>query len=193
MRSKNYKNHIFGQGLITLLLFLLIDGIAIEFWGRISLASPGMQSAKVVRIIDGDSLIVSMKKCRIPLNGNPAQCIVQLACIDPPEKGEHPYFEKSKQRLDKLLPPGTGIMLRDPGTTALKNRVVAEVFTGNQSVNLQLVREGTAVILCKYLNNCGNSRSAFLSAEAAARKAGLGVWNPRQPWTQSRENNSCRS
>ena len=192
MGRKNYKNHIFWQGLITLLLLLLIGGIFSQFWGSTSLASVSSQSARVIDVIDGDTLNVKMAQCRLPINGNPQQCRIRIACIDTPERGQNPFYQQAKNRLGELLPRGTNITLRDTETTA-GNRIVAEVFTGGRSVSMQMVKEGKAVAYCKHLNVCPSSRNGLLSAEAAARKAGLGVWNTQRPWRQSRENHPCRN
>lgn len=192
MGRKNYKNHIFWQGLITLLLLLLISGIISQFWGNTSLASVSTQSATVISVVDGDTLNVKMGQCRLPINNNSQQCRIRLACIDTPERGQNPFYEQAKDRLRQLLPRGTNIIVKDTNTTA-GNRIVAEVLKGRNSVNIQMVREGKAVVYCKHLNICSSSRNGLLSAEAIARKAGLGVWNPRQTWTQIRENHPCRS
>ncbi|MFB2876436.1 thermonuclease family protein [Floridanema aerugineum] len=191
MSRKNYKNHIFWQGLITLLLLLLIGGIVSQFLGNSSLAAAG-QSAIVLKVIDGDTIDVKMAQCRIPLNGNPQQCRIRLACIDAPERRDSPFYKQSKDRLQQLLPSGSNITIKDTGTNA-GNRVVAEVLTGGNSVNIQMVREGKAVAYCRHLKDCPDLSNGLLSAEAAARKAGLGVWNTQQPWTRMRQNHPCRS
>lgn len=192
MSRKISKNQFFWQGLITLLLLLLISGLANQFWGSTSLASVSTQSATVLNVIDGDTLNVKMAQCRLPINGNTQQCRIRIACIDTPERGQNPFYQQAKNRLQELLPRGTNITLRDTETTA-GDRIVAEVFTGRRSVSIQMVKEGKAVAYCKHLNSCPSSRNGLLSAEAAARKAGLGVWNPQRPWTQIRENHPCRS
>lgn len=157
-----------------------------------SLASQPLQPAAVIKIVDGDTLDVSMAGCRLPSTGSAEQCTVQLACIDTPEAKAKPFFQQSKDRLTALVPPGTAIMVRDTGNiTPDGKRVVGEVFVKNKSVNLQMVREGKAVIYCKNLENCAGARNSYLSAEAAAKREGLGVWNPKQPLTQFRETHPC--
>ncbi|MBE9225055.1 thermonuclease family protein [Phormidium sp. LEGE 05292] len=192
MSRKNYKNYLFWQGLITLLLLLLISGIFSQFWGNTSLASVSTQSATVISVVDGDTLNVKMTQCRLPINNNSQQCRIRLACIDTPERGQNPFYQQAKDRLIELLPRGTNITVKDTDTTA-GNRIVAEIFRGRNSINIQMVKEGKAVVYCKHLNVCSDSRNSLLSTEAAARKAGLGVWNPQQSWTQSRENHPCRN
>lgn len=190
MIRKNYKNHLFWQGLITLLLLLLISGIFSQLWATNSLASV-TQSATVTSVVDGDTLNVKMAQCRLPINGNPQQCRIRLACIDTPERGQNPFYQQAKDRLRELLPRGTNITVKDTDTTA-GNRIVAEVFRGRNSVNIQMVKEGKAVVYCRHLNDCPDLSNGLLNAETAARKVGLGVWNPQKPWTQIRESHPCR-
>ncbi len=63
-------------------------------------------------------------------------------------------------------------------------RMVAEVYL-KQSVNLQLVKEGAAVIYRQYFNGCATTTKQFEQAEAQAKKKKLGFWNqakPVMPW-----------
>lgn len=176
---------------ITSLLFLtFMGGISTQFLPQVSQAAQPLPSAKVTRIVDGDTLDINWSGCRLPSRDNPQECQVRLACIDTPEVGQEPFFEEAKNRIENLLPVGTIIQLRDTGDSN-GDRIVAEIFLGKQSVNLQLVREGKAVIYCRHLNSCAGSRKSYLNAEAAAKREGLGVWNPKQPWTQSRESHPC--
>ncbi|WP_208766816.1 thermonuclease family protein [Nostoc flagelliforme] len=48
-------------------------------------------------------------------------------------------------------------------------RLVGELFLGNQSVNLQMVREGQAVVYTQYLGNCAVTKDEYLKAEAQAK------------------------
>ncbi|NJK66953.1 MAG: thermonuclease family protein [Microcoleus sp. CSU_2_2] len=174
-----------------LILAMFVFGVAYPTLAQRRLASSPLQQAKLFNITDGDTVDIEMVKCRVPWKGNQQICRVRLACIDTPERGQNPLFENAKNRIEQLLPVGTSVTIRDTGDTNY-NRIVAEIFTANRSVNLQMVREGHAVNYCKYLNqNCSSDRTAYLNAEAAAKKEGLGVWNPQQPWTQMRESHPC--
>lgn len=157
-----------------------------------TLASQPLLPASVIKIVDGDTLDVRMAGCRVTSTGSAEECRIQLACIDTPETNAKPFFQQSKDRLAALVPPGTAIMVRDTGNiTPDGKRVVGEVFVNKKSVNLQMVREGQAVIYCQHLDNCAGSRNSYLSAEAAAKREGLGVWNPKQPLTEFRETHPC--
>ncbi|WP_094677735.1 thermonuclease family protein [Hydrocoleum sp. CS-953] len=144
------------------------------------------QQARISRILDGDTLEVTMSECRIPWDGNSQLCRLQLACIDGPDYGDSPFFEAAKSRLETLIPRGTIVSVSDTGKSSRK-RIVAEVFKDNTSINLQLVREGKASLFCKHLNDtCPSSKSAYLNAQNSARQAGLGVWNSKQYWQKAR-------
>jgi len=69
--------------------------------------------------------------------------------------------------------------------TDASGRTVAEVYRGNQSVNLQMVQEGQAVVYPQHLNNCAATQAQYLQAEAKAKQQRLGFWNqakPVMPW-----------
>jgi micrococcal nuclease len=166
---------------IDLLGMPLTNVMKIQFLESHAQAAQNLQQAKVTKIIDGDTLEVA-------ISGKIFQ--VQLSCIDTPEVDSEPFFTTSKNRLKALLPIGTSVLVRDTGKR-VRNRIVAEIFLGNRSINLQLVQEGKAVIFCKHLDNCQGTQQSYLNAEANARKKGLGVWNPTHPWRNAREAHPC--
>jgi micrococcal nuclease len=68
-------------------------------------------------------------------------------------------------------------------------RTVAELFLGNQSVNLMMVKEGQAVVYTQYIENCAATKDQYLAAEAQAKTQRLGFWNqdnPVMPWDYRR-------
>jgi micrococcal nuclease len=109
---------------------------------------------------------------------------VRLACIDAPETGQSPWGKQSADTLKQLLPTGQSINIR----TVEKDkygRTVAEIFKDNQSVNLQMVTGGHAVVYRQYLKGCADNQNQFLQAEATAKKQRLAFWNqdkPVMPW-----------
>ncbi|NJK76759.1 MAG: thermonuclease family protein [Oscillatoriales cyanobacterium RU_3_3] len=170
---------------------MFVAGVAYPTLAQRLSAPNSLQSGKVVHIVDGDTVDVEVSKCRVPWKGNPQICRVRFACIDTPEKGQKPFFDNARNRIEQLIPVGTSVTIRDTGDTNY-NRIVAEIYKSNSSLSLQMVREGHAVNYCRYLQkNCGTDRAAYLAAEAAAKQSGLGVWNPNQPWKQRRESSSC--
>lgn len=128
---------------------------------------------KVVSTRDGDDVTVSRGSERLR---------IRLACIDAPEMEQKPWGQQSAQRLKQLLPAGQTVQLRVVNTDE-SGRTVAEVYRGNQSVNLQMVKEGQAVVYPHHINNCAASKNQYLQAEATAKQQRLGFWNQSQPIT----------
>jgi micrococcal nuclease len=129
----------------------------------------------VVSVGDGDTLRVRSQGKTIT---------VRLGCIDAPEIAQKPWGEQSRNRLRQLLPQGTSVQMREISLDRY-GRTVAEVFLGNQSVNLQLVNEGQAVVYRQYLSGCATTKNQYLQAEAQAKQKKLGFWNqsnPVMPW-----------
>ncbi|NJR15231.1 MAG: thermonuclease family protein [Calothrix sp. CSU_2_0] len=148
-------------------------------------------TAKVISVGDGDTIRVEFSATKPANNPNTdileisyAPTTVRLGCIDAPEIKQQPWGTKSRDRLKQLLPPGKSVQIREI-TRDRYGRMVAEVYLGKQSVNLQLVKEGAAVIYRQYFNGCAATAKQFEQAEAAAKKRKLGFWNqakPVMPW-----------
>ncbi|WP_334191162.1 thermonuclease family protein (plasmid) [Synechococcus elongatus PCC 11801] len=127
----------------------------------------------VTRVSDGDTI-------RVLLNGKEER--VRLACIDAPEMRQTPFGVASRDRLRQLTPVGSTVRLRTL-TRDRYGRIVAEVFHQGKNVNLQLVREGQAVVYRQYLQGC--DRNAYLPAELEAKQRRSGFWQqeePMMPW-----------
>ena len=107
------------------------------------------------------------------------QIKIRLAEIDAPELSQ-PYGKKAKQRLS-LMVFGKDVSIT-PMTIDQYRRTVARVYQGTTDINLAMVQTGAAWAYRKYLTD-----TAFLKAEAEARKARTGLWalQPDQitpPW-----------
>jgi endonuclease YncB( thermonuclease family) len=151
------------------------DGIACERLPRrltIPTPQPNSSTYKVISVGDGDTLRV-----RQP---NGSAMTVRLACIDAPEMGQAPYGELASNRLKQLLPIGQTISLRIVDRDKY-GRSVAEVQMGQTNVNLQMVREGQAVVYRRYLASCPNTQSALLAAERSAKQRKIGFWQQANP------------
>jgi endonuclease YncB( thermonuclease family) len=101
---------------------------------------------------------------------------VKLACIDAPETNQQPDGLAATEKLKKLLPPGIPVVIRSIEKDE-SGRIVGEVFVDNRSVNLRLVEEGNAVVDEQSLDNCYESKTQFLIAEANAKNKRLGLWH----------------
>jgi micrococcal nuclease len=146
----------------------------------IALVSPTPASAKtnqtgtILSTGDGDTV-------RVQVNGKPIT--VRMACIDAPESTQAGGKE-SATRLSQFLPKNQSVQLRVVEIDRY-GRTVAEIFKGGQSVNLQMVQEGRAVVYRQYLSNCANTQTRYLKAETKAKQRKLAFWsqaNPVMPW-----------
>lgn len=132
------------------------------------------QMGTVISTGDGDTL-------RVQVNGKPVT--VRLACVDAPESTQAGGKEAAT-RLSQLLPKNQSVQLRVVEIDRYR-RTVAEVFKGGQSVDLQMVQEGRAVVYRQYLSACAATKDRYLQAEAKAKQRKLAFWsqaNPVMPW-----------
>ena len=132
-------------------------------------------TATVISAGDGDTL-------RVKRQGKVVT--IRMACIDAPETGQRPWRQQSAAKLKQLLPPGKAVQVREIERDRY-GRTVAEVYLGKQSVNLQMVKEGQAVVYRQYLNGCASTLNQYLQSEAQAKQKKLGFWNqpkPVMPW-----------
>lgn len=117
-------------------------------------------AGKVVGVTDGDTLTVLV-------NRQPVK--IRLAEIDTPERGQ-PWGTRAKQALsDKVFGKEVGLRVVD---TDRYGRTVAHVYLEGRDINREMVREGHAWAYRKYLRD-----PSLLEDEAAARKAGVGLWS----------------
>lgn len=142
-------------------------------------AEPGDRQSQfiVLSVGDGDTLKVQDGQTKMT---------VRLACIDAPERAQAPWGQAASERLKQLLPIGQGVQLREVDRDRY-GRAVAEVSVNGQSINLQMVQEGMAVIYPQYFHNCAATQAQYRQAEAIAKQQGVGVWNlsnplPTMPW-----------
>jgi len=132
-------------------------------------------SSAVVSVGDGDTIRVSQAGETIT---------VRLTCIDAPETAQVPWGQQSATKLKELLPIGQAVTLRVVDRDRY-GRTVAEVFKGSSSVNLQMVKQGEAVVYRQYLDRCSETKQQYLQAETEAKAQRLGYWNqsnPVMPW-----------
>lgn len=130
---------------------------------------PSALAATVVSTGDGDTLRV---------NDGRKTVTVRLGCIDAPERSQRPHGQMAANRLRQLLPKGQTVELRTIDQDRY-GRTVAEVYVNNQSINLQMVRDGMALLYRQYSKNCDANQ--FIQAEQQAKQQGLGIWNPSNP------------
>ncbi len=133
--------------------------------------APATNAITVVSVGDGDTFRANKQGQAIT---------VRLACVDAPELAQKPYGANATSQLKQLLPVGQEIALRTVDRDRY-GRTVAEVYTGGQSVNLQMVASGQAAVYRQYLNGCPANKQQLLQAEATAKRQGQGMWNRSNP------------
>ena len=93
---------------------------------------------------------------------------VRLAEIDTPEKRQ-PWSKRAKQALaSKIF--GKNVQIVVTGEDRY-GRHIGRIYLGKRDINREMVREGHAWAYRKYVRD-----PAFLEDEAAARRAGRGLW-----------------
>ena len=139
--------------------------------GSTAKPSSGLVSGPValVSVGDGDTVRVTSRQGE--------NVTIRLACIDAPETSQGASGKWSTQTLKGLV-QGKAISLK-PQVKDRYGRTVAEIYVGNRNINLQMVQLGAAYVYRQYLKQC--DRDAYLRAEDAATKKGLGVWGPYKP------------
>lgn len=137
-------------------------------------AAKTLPTATVVSVGDGDTLRVQ---------GPDGPLTIRLACVDAPESNQA-FGPEASLRLRQLLSTGQPVTVRAIERDRY-DRTVAEIYSGDQSVGLQLVREGHAVVYEQYLDGCAATADDYRQVEAAARAARLNFWSqpqPTMPW-----------
>lgn len=137
-------------------------------------AAKTLPTATVVSVGDGDTL-------RVQGQGNPVT--IRLACVDAPETNQT-FGPEALLRLRQLLSTGQPVEVRAIERDRY-DRTVAEIYSNGQSVGLQLVREGYAVVYEQYISGCAATADDYRQAESAARNARRNFWsqpNPTMPW-----------
>ena len=126
-------------------------------------------TAKVVRVIDGDTIVV--------LTENNQQIKVRLEAIDCPESNQD-FGYQAKQATAKLC-FNKEVRVKKTGEDKY-GRTLAFVYVGEVCVNEELLKQGMAWHYKYYNHDPGLAR-----LENEAREKKVGIWslpNPVAPW-----------
>ena len=124
----------------------------------------GGESATVVRILDGDSLVVAVEG---------EQVEVRLLGLNAPE-GSECHGDTAKEALEDLLASGTVNLVADDEDQDQFNRLLRYLYASSTDVNLELIRNGHANVV-----QGDHARSdEFAAATDSAADAELGMWSP---------------
>lgn len=123
--------------------------------------------ASVLGVVDGQTIQVKTD------TGETGR--VKLTCIDIPKTAPLKYHLAAKQKLQKLLPTKTPVVIRFVGQQE-SDRALGEVYLNTHSINLQLVKDGDAIVDQDTLSHCAETRTQYLIAQANAKNLKLGLW-----------------
>lgn len=136
-------------------------------------APAGSERAQVIRVIDGDTLVVADGRT------------VRLLGIDTPEthnpslRGPQPFGEAATLRLTALVQDRTVTLERDSTDTDHYGRSLRHVWVGRTLIAELLAREGLGHALAIPPDTRHAER--IRTAQVAAKTAGRGVWGLPRP------------
>ena len=140
---------------------MIMNKRAILFLIILFLISCSPRTVSVIKVIDGDTVIIS--------NGEKVRCIG----INAPETGEPFYIEAKRENKELVL--GKKVKLEfDKEERDQYKRLLAYIYVGNIFVNYELLRKGL-VFLYRDKDN-KRYRDLLLEAEREARENRRGLW-----------------
>lgn len=125
----------------------------------------GWLDGRVVRVVDGDSLVVQLASGPIE---------VRLHAADAPEY-DQPGGREAQRALSSRLTRGTTVTL-EPVSQDHYERMVAVVRLGEENVDAWLVRQGHAWAYRRFASD-----RRYCEWEEEARSAGRGLWAGSRP------------
>ena len=165
-------------------LALLAIGSVKLVLGLVVFAPQPLPASEVIRVVDGDSLIVKP-------NGIPQQ--IRLACFDAPEIGQYPYKRLAINAFRGLLPADSAVKIY-PITRDRYGRTVGHISTpGGVDVAEELVRRGLVFVYTRYLSDCDGPNLLLLESQARDSKSGIWSEGKRgitRPWIYRRGTNA---
>mgnify|MGYP000848144384 CR=1 FL=1 len=127
-------------------------------------------TAKVIRIVDGDTLEIMYGELPV---------MIRLEHIDCPEK-KQPFGTKAKQTLSDLC-FGQNVEIKFSGDKDRNGRYICVIFNEKGiNLNKEMIRLGMAWHFKKYSKD-----NSYAELENEARKNKVGLWqdtNPVAPW-----------
>lgn len=131
-------------------------------------------TGKVVRVVDGDTVVVGDHRIR-------------LTGIDAPETIQA-HGKEASEYLRGLIRGKTVIVVSSKKDRY--GRILGKIILGGIDVNLVMVKEGHAWWYSRYQKDqSGSDRRAYRMAEETARAAEIGLWSSTAipPWEYRRQ------
>jgi len=142
------------KNIIILILFIT----SLIFYYQITEPTSELTTAKVIRVIDGDTIQIE-DKTKIRLLG-----------INTPERHQ-PYYQEAKNFLINLVQNKT-IQIENHGQDKYK-RTLAYIFQNNKNINKLIIQNGLATL---YYYQKDKHYQALKEAEEFARNNKLALW-----------------
>jgi micrococcal nuclease len=156
------------------LLFLPLLSLAL--FSPFSLASGKTYRGQVVKVFDGDTLLVR-------INGH--EEFIRLREIDAPEmasrkqQGQEPWGKKAREfALSRLKDRKVRVETENRDERDAYHRLLAYVFVGESLLNREMIESGNAYFYPVLVR--GRYAARLEAAENSAREKGLGVWDRTQ-------------
>lgn len=156
-----YRESSFGDIILATLI-----GIWVVFWVDAAVATQEHFSARVVRVIDGDTLVIGHE-----FRGTSRFRILGIDC---PESGER--LAKEATNLTAKMVEGKQIEFAGHGHDRY-GRLVVEVWVDGESLALALLSAG----LARYWREYAPGYMDYEAAEREARAARRGIWSTASP------------
>ena len=134
------------------------------------LTRAGFLRAQVVSVHDGDTITVLIDN-RLEK--------VRLIGIDVPKLDQVPWGVQARDALRGLVDGKTVRLETDITIRDQYKRLLAYVYVGEMLVNLEMVRQGQAVLYTVPPNVAHVEE--YIKAQSEARQAGRGVWDQQKP------------
>jgi len=123
----------------------------------------GGESATVVRVLDGDSLVVAV-------DGEEFE--VRLLGLNAPE-GSECHGDAAREALEDLLASGTVNLVADGEDQDQFDRLLRYLYVESTDINLELIRNGDATVV----QGDHTRNTEFAAAADRAANAQLGMWS----------------
>ncbi|MFQ3585457.1 MAG: PspA/IM30 family protein [Cyanobacteriota bacterium] len=149
---------------------LLVTVAAVSsIWSGLPAAAQSSGTAQVRSVVDGDTFWAD-------LNGRPTR--FRLSYVDAPELTQGRWGRLSQEALQNLIPTGSLVQV-DTLYVTPEGLHIAQVYNADGLVNLEMLRQGHAVVYERFLH--GANRQRYLEAQEGAQAARLGFWQQRSP------------
>jgi micrococcal nuclease len=152
---------------IKIFVFLFI--LTICFFSKFT-ASAGQYH--IIRVVDGDTVDVDHLNKKFT---------VRLVGIDAPELGfgnfdpSQPFAKASKKHLTELI-YNRIVDMKSYGSDNY-GRMLAEVFSDNKNINIEMLKVGLAEVYKGNYSAPGLDFNQYREAEDGAKRARIGIWS----------------